>query len=132
MTPTRCRSAGCGRFVTAGADRCASHPPPPASEPDPVLRPEIEALRLVLDRLVREMDDLERLARHIPRVTSVSIQAARTQHQIGHRGQGDILAILGPALDDLAAASARAGAPAKPPAQNAPGGEDAPTGGVAD
>jgi hypothetical protein len=126
MTPTRCRSAGCGRFVADGADRCARHTPVPAPEPDLILRQEIEALRHVLGRLVREMDDLESLARHVPRVTSVSIQAARTQHQIGGRGQSDILAILGPALDDLEAANARV------QTQHAPGGTIAPAGGVVD
>ena len=101
MTPPRCRSAGCGRFVAAGMDHCPRHGPSGAGDGGPVLGPELEALRYVLDRLVKEMTDLEQLARHVPRVSSVSVQAERTRHQIGGRDEDTIRAALRSVLADL-------------------------------
>src|SRR5688500_5505753 len=77
MARPRCHAPGCGRFVPTGVDHCARH----QADATPVtpLHEEIDALRYVLARLVREVDDLETLARHVPRVSSVSIQATRAQ-----------------------------------------------------
>jgi hypothetical protein len=99
MARFRCHTPGCGRFVATGANHCARHQAD--TTPVATLREEIDALRYVLARLVREVNDLETLARHVPRVSSVSIQATRAQHQIGERGKGDIATILRPVLADL-------------------------------
>jgi hypothetical protein len=95
--PRRCRVPACGRFVRAGEEVCARHA---GEEPGEALTVEIDALRLVLRRLL-DQNDLEMQARHVPRVTSVAIQASRAQHQIGGRREADVLTFLGPVLDDI-------------------------------
>jgi BMFP domain-containing protein YqiC len=65
------------------------------------LREEIDALRYVLARLVDEVDDLDTLARHVPRVSSVAIQAARAMQQLGEGSQEGIREVLGPILTNL-------------------------------
>lgn len=97
MTRPRCQEPGCGRFVAAGTDRCARHPP----APETALREEIDALRYVLARLVDEVDDLDTLARHVPRVSSVAIQAARAMQQLGGNDAEQLMGLLGPVLTDL-------------------------------
>ena len=101
MARPRCQAPGCGRFVGAGADVCDRHRTTPEKPPASALREEIDALRYVLKRLVREVQDLDTLARHVPRVSSVSIQATRTQHQIGQHGQEEIEALIASVLPDL-------------------------------
>lgn len=99
MARPRCHTPGCGRFVTTGVDHCARHQAD--ATPVTLLHEEIDALRYVLARLVREVDDVDMLARHVPRVSSVSIQATRAQHQIGKRGRDDLATVLRPVLADL-------------------------------
>lgn len=98
MPTRRCRAPGCGRFVAARADVCSRHRD---AEDGDVLHVEIHALRHVLSRLLREVDDLDTLVKHIPRVSTVAIQAAKARHQIGERGQGDLTAFLFPILEEL-------------------------------
>lgn len=93
----RCRAPGCGRFVSANAVSCDSHID---SGPVEVLAEEIDALRYVLRRVRKEIDDVEVQAKLIPRVSSVSIQAIRTRYQIGGAGT-DIMTVLTPILEDL-------------------------------
>lgn len=99
MPSRRCLAAGCGWFVSPQMEFCPRH----ARDVDngDVLDAEIHALRHVLDRLLREVDDLDTLARHIPRISSVAIQAAKARHQIGARGQDDLMTLLRPILEDL-------------------------------
>ena len=53
------------------------------------LTEEIGALRMVLSRLVKEEQDLTKLASSVTRVASVAVQAARTQRAItGDAAQG--------------------------------------------
>ena len=98
MTRPRCQEPGCGRFVAAETDRCARHPPAPS---EPALREEIDALRYVLARLVDEVDDLDTLARHVPRVSSVAIQAARAMQQLGGNGVEQFAEALGAVLTEM-------------------------------
>lgn len=99
MSPRRCPVAGCGRFITAEAAHCARHASADRVDDD-VLGEELGALRYVLGRLL-EIDDVDMLAKHIPRVSSVAIQAARARHQIGERGRDDLMTFLGPILKEL-------------------------------
>lgn len=100
MPSRRCPAQGCGRFIATEVDHCARHAHDPTPD-DNVLAEEIRALRHVLGRLMREMDDLDTLARHIPRISSVAIQAARARHHIGEGGHGDVMARLRPILEEL-------------------------------
>lgn len=79
---------------------CAQHAPAQYTD-DGVLAREIHALRYVLGRLMREIDDINVLATYIPRVSSVAIQAARARHQIGEHNRNDLMAFLGPILEEL-------------------------------
>lgn len=99
MPPRRCLALGCGRFVSAQAELCPRH----VRDVDDgdVLHAEIHALRHVLNRLLREVDDIDMLAKHIPRVSSVAIQATKTRHQIGERGRDELMSFLGPILEEL-------------------------------
>jgi hypothetical protein len=100
MAPRHCVAPGCGRFVAANTEHCARHENVPAANDD-VLAEEIRALRHVLGRLLEEVKDIDTLARHVPRVSGVAIQAARAQHQIGARGREELAAVLRPMLADL-------------------------------
>jgi hypothetical protein len=84
----------------SGVAHCARHAPAHSAD-DGVLAEEIRALRYVLDRLMREIKDLDVLVKHIPRVSSVAIQAARARHQIGERDRDDLMAFLGPILEEM-------------------------------
>jgi hypothetical protein len=99
MPPQRCRAPRCGLFVTANTEFCRHHSEKPAPDGE-VLHDEIQALRHVLARLM-EADDLDMLARHIPRITSVSIQAARARHQLGERARNEALALIGTISEEL-------------------------------
>lgn len=99
MSPRRCPVSGCGRFIATGAARCARHASS-GNGNDDELAEEIRALRYVLGRLL-EIDDVDMLAKHIPRVSSVAIQAARARYQIGERGRDDLMTFLGPILEEL-------------------------------
>jgi hypothetical protein len=96
--PARCRAPGCGRFVTNGEDHCARHPD---IHPPEDLSVELNALRSVLKRLLREIQDLEKLAVLVPRVTGASVNVIRTRYQIGGPAQLDVLAVLSPILEEL-------------------------------
>lgn len=100
MSPRRCPVAGCGRFITAEAAHCARHASADRVDDD-VLGEELGALRYVLGRLLREIDDLDVLSTYIPCVSSVAIQAARARHQIGDRSRDDLMTFLGPILEEL-------------------------------
>ncbi len=54
---------------------------------------ELGALRIVLTRLVNEVEDLDLLTANVTRVVSVALQAARTQRLIG---EGTMEMIAGP------------------------------------
>ena len=92
-----CRVPGCGRFISEEKDQCDGHSD---AVPDHDLTVEIDALRLILHRLT-EGNDLEMQAKYIPRISSVSIQAARARHQIGGRNGADYLALLGSIIEEV-------------------------------
>lgn len=98
----RCLDPGSGQCVRSGEDGCGDHAglsDPPAPE---VLAQEIDALRYVLQRMMKEINDVDVLATFVTRITSVAIQAARARHQISGEAPPDLLTMLEPTLSTLA------------------------------
>lgn len=63
---------------------------------------ELAALRLVLFRLLTEHHDLPSLATLVARVVTVSLQAARTSHQVRKESANDVLDAINAILSELA------------------------------
>lgn len=90
MPRHHCRTPGCGRFVSAEGDTCARHSDRLATTP---LDTEIAAIRKILGEALR-IKDVETKAKLIPRIISVSIQAIKTEHQLGNRESDELLQLL--------------------------------------
>ncbi|MCO5228355.1 MAG: hypothetical protein M9934_08725 [Thermomicrobiales bacterium] len=62
---------------------------------------EREALGAVLHRLMDEVDDLETLCKHVPRVVGVAVNAARVQAALAGNEQDDDASRIRKALLDI-------------------------------
>lgn len=69
--------------------------------PEKPLAAEREALRQVLDRLNNEVNDLETLCKHVPRIVSVATTTARIQAALESTHEPDSLAEIRKALSEL-------------------------------
>ena len=119
MAHRRCGEPACGRFVAAASTYCDIHTDNGDSD---VLGEVFRAQRHVLKRL-REEANLEMLSRCVPRVSSVTIQAIRTRHQIGAKDANAALALIQSISDELDEQSSLDSKPGKSPL---PTGKDQP------
>lgn len=71
------------------------------TDPDDSLVDIASTLQHLTRRILVEEQSLDFLVKHLPRVSSVAIQAARTRHQVGGTNQDALMEILLPALEDL-------------------------------
>lgn len=69
--------------------------------PEPPLATERDALRLILNRLMAEVNDLETLCKHTPRIVSVATTTARVQMALERASEPDSLAEIRQALAEL-------------------------------
>ena len=65
------------------------------------LAAERDAMRRLLKRVTTEIDDLETLCKHIPRIVSVATTTARIQAALNSAQEPDSLAELRKVLKDL-------------------------------
>ena len=63
---------------------------------------ERNALRLILERLMNEVNDLETLCKHGPRIVSVATNTARVQSALEHATEPDAMAEIRKALAEIA------------------------------
>jgi len=93
MPPNHCRETG--------HRRCNAINSRERTDPEDSLIDIASTLQHLTRRILTEEQDLEFLVTHLPRVSSVAIQAARTRHQVGSTHQDALIEILRPALEDL-------------------------------
>ncbi len=69
--------------------------------PDQPLAAERAALGHILDRLIAEVNDLETLCKHTPRIVSVATTTARVQAALQNATEPDSLAEIRKALSEI-------------------------------
>lgn len=69
--------------------------------PEKPLAAERDALRMILDRLIDEVSELETLCKHLPRIVSVATTTARVQAALESALEPDSLAEIRQALAEL-------------------------------
>jgi hypothetical protein len=69
--------------------------------PDKPLAAERDAMRHLLERVTTEVNDLETLCKHIPRIVSVATTTARIQSALNSAHEPDLAAEIRKVLDEL-------------------------------